>query len=344
MAGGIYRVIRVGFWASRDVRGLSTDAKLLALYLATSPHSHLSGIYWLPLAHAAVEIGYPIERVSASVAELIASGFLRYDHDAEVAWVVSMFGYQCVRGAKNVCHVLRHLSGLPLNALTRAFTSHYGELLGCEMETPEGASNRVSIPYSADRVSIPYCSSSNPDTDTDTASCSSDATTPQRALEPPARSPTALSQGERPALFALAPVDDLGEPVQPGRVTRGATRKPRARSKAEGRADGEAHVAVVAGFDAQFTAATGARPGWDGRTGKLVKALLAKAGAAGAGEVLRRAEIMFAARGKWPAEHPDIGTLSTHWDKFAAPRDVRVGHAAARTGTDYGTNGLKEDF
>ena len=44
------------FWTDDKVQPLSDDARLLFLYLMTSPHSNMAGFYWLPLGYIAEDL------------------------------------------------------------------------------------------------------------------------------------------------------------------------------------------------------------------------------------------------------------------------------------------------
>lgn len=91
--------------------------------------------------------------------------------------------------------------------------------------------------------------------------------------------------------------------------------------------DGADLVSARDGFHTRFVAYHGgAKPGWDGKAITILRGILRKAGAGGATEVLRRADVMFGLGGRFPAEHPDLQTLAAHWDKFtgAPPRAGRA--------------------
>src|SRR5688572_3122740 len=45
-----FRTVQTHFWTDPDVRKLPPDSKLLLLYLITNPHTHVSGIYYLPIS------------------------------------------------------------------------------------------------------------------------------------------------------------------------------------------------------------------------------------------------------------------------------------------------------
>lgn len=79
-----YRRILTSFWTDPEVRGrrLSTDQRVLLLYLFTSPHSNLAGLYWLPLAYAAAETGLAIPDVEEWIQGPL-SAYVTYDHATE---------------------------------------------------------------------------------------------------------------------------------------------------------------------------------------------------------------------------------------------------------------------
>ena len=81
------------------------------------------------------------------------------------------------------------------------------------------------------------------------------------------------------------------------------------------------------GFHALFVEAMGTKPSWGAKEIKQIKTLLRKASP---DVVLDRARAMFAMRGRFPAEHPCLATLVSHFDRFAAKpaRDVAYGWAA----------------
>ena len=59
-----YGKVHTSFWASDTLRDLDSDAKLLALYLLTSPHTHMAGVFSLPDAYACHDLGVDNRTVS----------------------------------------------------------------------------------------------------------------------------------------------------------------------------------------------------------------------------------------------------------------------------------------
>ena len=73
------------FWTSDSTRDLSDDAKVLALYLLTGPHSNIIGCYRLPDGYISEDLGWTLQRVSKGFGELFQKGFATRDEDTK--WV-----------------------------------------------------------------------------------------------------------------------------------------------------------------------------------------------------------------------------------------------------------------
>lgn len=81
-----YGKIFTGFWASPNIADHSADAKLLAAYLLSSPHSNMIGCFRLPLAYAGEDLRMGVERVSEGFRNLSSTGFVT--HDSALGWVL----------------------------------------------------------------------------------------------------------------------------------------------------------------------------------------------------------------------------------------------------------------
>ena len=72
-----YGRVHTTFWASETLRSLDDDAKMLALYLLTCRHAHMSGAFQLPIAYAAHDLGWVPERLSNGFKTLSDAGWLK---------------------------------------------------------------------------------------------------------------------------------------------------------------------------------------------------------------------------------------------------------------------------
>ena len=70
-----YGQVQSAFWQSRDFENGSDEARLLALYLLTGPHTNGIGCYRLPDGYVMADMGWSRETVSKGFAELSGNGF-----------------------------------------------------------------------------------------------------------------------------------------------------------------------------------------------------------------------------------------------------------------------------
>lgn len=72
-----YGQVQTAFWSSPDIRGLSVEAKLLALYLLTGPHSNGIGCVFLPEQYIQADLNWTPELVASRMREVTAIGFVK---------------------------------------------------------------------------------------------------------------------------------------------------------------------------------------------------------------------------------------------------------------------------
>jgi hypothetical protein len=82
-----YGKVHTGFWHNEELRGLDSDAKVLALYLLTSPHTTMIGAFRLPDAYACEDLDWTPERLRNCFRTL--SGFAEYDPKTKWVWIVN---------------------------------------------------------------------------------------------------------------------------------------------------------------------------------------------------------------------------------------------------------------
>lgn len=121
------------FWISasgkqRRQMGLSTQ--LVAIYLLTNPHSNMLGIYYLPLAFIAHEIGLTSEEVDEALNNLIQLNFCTYDSNTEYVWVHDMAFEQLSPSLKLSDHRVKNIkdlvNSLPELPFLNLFIGKYG--------------------------------------------------------------------------------------------------------------------------------------------------------------------------------------------------------------------------
>lgn len=125
-----YSKVYPQFWIGKSGRMLRghAEAQLVALYLITSPHANMIGVYHCPVAYIAADTGSPIEGALKGLNRLIEAGFCAYDFDADLVWVIEMARFQI--GAlkindKQVAGVAREFQSIPDGEIKRGFLKKY---------------------------------------------------------------------------------------------------------------------------------------------------------------------------------------------------------------------------
>lgn len=83
-----YGVIHRGFWANESMKGAGDDARMLATYLLTSPHTTTLGAFRLPDAYACDDLGWDSKRLRNGFETLSNIGFIRYCETTKWVWIV----------------------------------------------------------------------------------------------------------------------------------------------------------------------------------------------------------------------------------------------------------------
>lgn len=122
-----YKTIHETFWTDPKVKTLSPKERFLFLYFITNPHSHYSGLYYLPLSVISEETGLSQSDVRKGIDTLSKGYFIRFDPETSVIWVVKMARYQ-VNGEKMVAGIPRHFKALHNSLLIKDFLEFYKNL------------------------------------------------------------------------------------------------------------------------------------------------------------------------------------------------------------------------
>lgn len=92
-----YGKVSPHFWigkTGKELRHAGAESQLVALYLLTSPHANMIGLYYMPLTFLSHETGLPIEGASKGLNSAIKAGFCKYDEQSEMVWVIEMATHQ----------------------------------------------------------------------------------------------------------------------------------------------------------------------------------------------------------------------------------------------------------
>ena len=145
------------FWTGetgRKVRTLGVEAQLIALYLITSPHASMIGLYYLPVTYISHATGIPLEGALEGLQSLSEASFCYYDEKTEFVYIPEMARYQIGEELKandnRIIGINRELRNLSNNPFLLDFYAKYRDIfhLDCT-EKIEGALKGLASPSEA---------------------------------------------------------------------------------------------------------------------------------------------------------------------------------------------------
>lgn len=126
-----YGKVSPQFWIGKTGKALrgKPEAQILALYLMTSPHANMIGVYHCPVAYMAHETGLTIEGASMALQCLIEAGFCTFDAEDEYVFVHQFASHQVgeslLPSDKRCKGVENELAKVPKNQCWQAFRARY---------------------------------------------------------------------------------------------------------------------------------------------------------------------------------------------------------------------------
>jgi len=153
-----YAKLSPTFWSGstgKELRRRGSEGVIVALYLMSSPHSNMLGLYYQPRLYMAHETGLGIEGASKGLRDCIESGFCEYDDATEVVWVPEMAAYQIgdalASGDKRCKGIQKDYMALPNNRFVRAFFDRYSKAFHLAKPHPfePDKTEKTEAPYQA---------------------------------------------------------------------------------------------------------------------------------------------------------------------------------------------------
>ena len=140
-----YGKVSPQFWTGatgKAIKAHGPEAVVVALYLMTSPHANMIGLYHLPVMYLAHETGMTIEGASKGLARCSEALLCSYDEATEHVWVHEMARFQIADTLllkdKRCKGVANELAKLPETPLKQGFLNRYAEAFHLENSKGHG--------------------------------------------------------------------------------------------------------------------------------------------------------------------------------------------------------------
>jgi len=169
-----YSKVSAQFWTGKTGKALRGDmqAQIIAMYLMTSPHSNMIGVFTCPILYMAHETGSPMEGATKGLQTLCEGGFCTYDDDSETVWVHEMAKFQVddelKPGDKRVAGIRKQYDAMPEGRIKDGFFEKY-----------QGAFHLVNAKPLASPLQAPTKPGTGTETEKSKPSVASDADDPE---------------------------------------------------------------------------------------------------------------------------------------------------------------------
>jgi len=124
-----YQKIESQIWNDEDFIKLSVEHQRLFLYLLTSPHGNLIGLYVLKQGYACEDLKAAPEGLRSGLEALSEGDFIAYDYDNQVVWIKKFLKHNPVANQNQKIAMLREIEALPKTQLIQAFINHNADFV-----------------------------------------------------------------------------------------------------------------------------------------------------------------------------------------------------------------------
>lgn len=143
-----YGRVHSAFWASKDIEGLSDDARLLALYLLTCTHGTIAGAFRMPDGYASEDLKWTPERVNKGFDELFGKGFANRCETTKWVWVCHFLHWNPAENPNQWKAVWKVAAQVPVQCVWRAdFIALLSKLTGQKPPPDPNGSGTPTEPF-----------------------------------------------------------------------------------------------------------------------------------------------------------------------------------------------------
>lgn len=127
-----YAKVAPQFWTGRTGKALKAagpEAVIVAMYLMTSPHANMIGVYHCPVAYISIDTGLTLEGASKGLASAIEADFCTFDESCDYVFVHQFAEYQIgpelAATDNRVKGVVNELAKVPKGQCWQGFRARY---------------------------------------------------------------------------------------------------------------------------------------------------------------------------------------------------------------------------
>jgi len=143
-----YGKVHTSFWTSSTIREMSEDARTLSIYLLTSPHSTIAGVFRLPDGYACEDLQWSTTRVSKAFAELFAKGYANRCETTKWVWVCKHLEWNPPENPNQRKSAMKIANSIPSECHWKLdFMRVCGHLLGIESTEENNPSETLPKPF-----------------------------------------------------------------------------------------------------------------------------------------------------------------------------------------------------
>lgn len=144
-----YQKVEVKIWNDEKFVTLSPSQKFLHLYLLTSPHSNLAGIYTIKKGYICEDIQADIKDLDKDLERLLDMGLIRYDIATSIVYIPNFLKHNPITNPNQLKSAINILLDLPKNPFSSIV--YQGLPKGLVRDLPKDMVSRFEAPIEVDK-------------------------------------------------------------------------------------------------------------------------------------------------------------------------------------------------
>ena len=142
-----YGKVHTSFWTSLTIRSMSEDARVLAMYLLTSPHGTIAGVFRLPDGYVCEDLQWDSKRVNKGFMELLSNGFANRCETTKWVWIVKHLQWNSPENPNQKKSAQKIAYSIPDQcSWKQEYMRHSAEILDIKLEPFANPSETLSQP------------------------------------------------------------------------------------------------------------------------------------------------------------------------------------------------------